>query len=178
MNVRESNGQPGLEADAYKFSTTEIGSLGTERIAFSQALSLKRIADAVEELTVIASAPQPEIVTSDDGWRDRVNRVMQRFDDSFIPEVNAAIMKRAPHPLDTMQLHPGKTTSPEMAALAAKYMGMSDNDFAEAIFGSMGTANEIAITKMIPAASVIEHRAFYADIRSLAASVLSQRADE
>lgn len=94
--------EPGAEPS--EVSATELTDIGLTRIAYSIAISLKRLADATEEMTVIASAPVP---------------------DTTMPDL--AAIKDA---VDALALHAStistKTTSPEMAALAAKYMGTSD----------------------------------------------------
>lgn len=149
-------------------SATELASLGAERIQYSQAVSLKRIADAVEELTVIASAPQPRMIPSDPmepnqifddlpmvGANPRLHEFTFR---TKMPESKWRKLSESPE---------GRTTSPEMASLAAKYMGMDDNLLLRSIYVPEGT--DIDFPKLID---------IFDDLRSLAASVLSQRADE
>lgn len=124
-------------------SATELASLGAERIQYSQAVSLKRIADAADDIAALLASPQ----ISDLG-----------------PSVSQLdLIKDAVDGLTIRAADAGRTTSPEMASLAAKYMGMSDLDMSHI---AEGFDTQEARDQ------------FFADIRSLAASVLSQRADE
>jgi hypothetical protein len=55
----------------------------------------------------------------------------------------------------------GKVSSPELASLAAKYVNMSEYDFSN-------------LSQPVTVKHMAEWRAFLADVRSLAASVLAQ----
>lgn len=133
--------EPGAEPDA--ISERDLTSLGLNRIAYSIAISLKRLADATEEMTVISAAPQPDTTMPD------------------LAAIKDAVDALAEHASSIST----KTTSPEMAALAAKYMGMDANDMAEVVMADGSNALE---------PNEAGRDQFFADIRSLAACVLAQ----
>jgi hypothetical protein len=167
--------EPGAEPE--EISSTELTDLGLNRIAYSIAISLKRLADATEEMTVIAAAPKPEIITHDDGWRDSVTRALHVLDPgnadftaegyidsrTYRPAVYANIGELTRDLIQSDRaLNPStKTTSPEMAALAAKYMGLNDEELNRLLQPDVDADHDTIVR-------------LYADIRSLAACVLSQ----
>lgn len=200
-----------LEQIALDTPATEIVSHGDPRIQFSQAVSLKRIADALEEGMTVIPHPNPnwpsprlnvepkcpvcDDLGTDAGcpvcgrkWAffgpdgiDRARKAKQQtatdvqaWRQAALAEHPRPILDAAIDDLAAISLSghhgvvrriiaeanksdAGRTTSPEMASLAAKYMGMDDNEM------TATTQGETILLSQ-----------FFADIRSLAASVLSQ----
>lgn len=131
-----------LEPIAIDTSETEIKSHGADRVQFSQAVSLKRIADALDDIAALMASP-----------------VVNDLGPVGLPDIKAAIDKLQAHAED---VGAGRTTSPEMASLAAKYMGMSDDEMQD----------------MSDGYGVDNRGQLWSDIRSLAASVLSQAGEK